>query len=476
MATGTFGQPDYTSDDATTYKTKLDVAVAIVARMAAKFAVHENGTPDMHVVVDPGPVFDGSTLTEKAAQTLGPVTAPTTNPRIDRVVIDQVDGTASIVTGSEAASPSPPAIPAGKFPLAQISLVVSQSSILNLDISDERAFGDVGGATGTYTGLTDTPPNFTADGLKLVRVNTGETALEHVALADIETDPTLTASNSITIGDGSSGGNLDLNFDGDAGTDGVLRYDTSTDSFKPQNEVEFGAGIGLKVDFSKPPDNGNGDFEDFADGDASYPSGWTEDDAAATARTDKPVGLWRLVATTGDATYQYSQQRSKNVESLSANEWASYIIGPVWWNDNQWPTDDVDYYFGQHANNAGSPSTTVYARVRLQRNATSGTWRVRGEIKDGTTETQGSWHTFTFPTEQPVYFRITTQNQANKTCRVYMSTAPPALGFGWFKLHEDTPGQTWGQIWSVFAGSRGTSDSDFAMVWIGQLQDAGNAA
>jgi hypothetical protein len=80
------------------------------------------------------------TLTEKAAQTTATITAPTTDPRIDRVVIDDTTGTVSVITGTEAASPTPPALTAGKLPIAQVALVVSQTTIVNADITDERAW------------------------------------------------------------------------------------------------------------------------------------------------------------------------------------------------------------------------------------------------------------------------------------------------------------------------------------------------
>ena len=80
------------------------------------------------------------TLTEKVAQTTGTLTAPTTDPRIDRVVIDNTTGVVSVITGVEAASPVPPALTAGKLPVCQVALAVSQTQILNADITDERAF------------------------------------------------------------------------------------------------------------------------------------------------------------------------------------------------------------------------------------------------------------------------------------------------------------------------------------------------
>lgn len=95
------------------------------------------GLSIMTVIVDAGAVFYNGALTEKAVQTLT-FTAPTTNPRIDRIVLDPTTGIASKVAGTEAASPSPPAIPPGKTPIAQVALSVGQMAITNSNITDER--------------------------------------------------------------------------------------------------------------------------------------------------------------------------------------------------------------------------------------------------------------------------------------------------------------------------------------------------
>ena len=134
--------PDFTSQTASVYKANIDAGFAVADRLAWAFAPHEQDVgspqPDMTVRLDPGALFDGTTLTEVSAQSTGTITAPTTNPRIDRVVIDESTGAVSVIAGTEAPSPSAPAITAGKLPIAQVALVVSQTSIDNADITDER--------------------------------------------------------------------------------------------------------------------------------------------------------------------------------------------------------------------------------------------------------------------------------------------------------------------------------------------------
>ena len=123
-------------------------------------AVLPAGLSLMAAILDAGAVFYNNALTEVAAQSLV-FTAPTTNPRIDRIVIDPTTGVASIVAGTEAASPSPPAVPAGKQPVTKVPLSVGQTSIANSNITDERNFtspkmaGDTG--TGGKAGLVPAP-------------------------------------------------------------------------------------------------------------------------------------------------------------------------------------------------------------------------------------------------------------------------------------------------------------------------------
>lgn len=143
---GTPAIPDFETDTATEYKTNIDNSLRAHTRLAGPFAPHEyyEGSPaalGMKVQVDAGHLFDGTTLTEVAAQQTADFTAPSGgNSRIDRIVGSLADGTISVVAGTAGASPvSAPAIPAGYFPIAQVHLETGQTSITNLDITDERA-------------------------------------------------------------------------------------------------------------------------------------------------------------------------------------------------------------------------------------------------------------------------------------------------------------------------------------------------
>ncbi len=201
---------------------------AILTRLADAFAPHAVEPPNMTLVLDPGHVFDGATLTEigtyttgttssgsttisnlgtvagiqagmlvlspgipagatvssigtnqitlsiaatasvapaalSIVQVTGTFSAPITNPRIDRIVVDRMTGVLSVVTGTEATSPNPPAIPTGKAPVAQVLLRTSSTAITNDMITDERDLSRLGAADvfteprGRLTLLSGTP-------------------------------------------------------------------------------------------------------------------------------------------------------------------------------------------------------------------------------------------------------------------------------------------------------------------------------
>ncbi len=166
----------------------LDDAVNVLKRIGGAFAPHEQNPPVMTVRLDAGQLFDssGPTLTEVPAQNTALITAPTSNPRIDRVVIDESTGAVSVITGTESTTPTPPAISSGKIPICQVRLNTGATSIINDDITDERpaGIGIQAATSGTVTsvdsgtGLTGGP--ITSSGT--LNVDVGTTANKIVQL------------------------------------------------------------------------------------------------------------------------------------------------------------------------------------------------------------------------------------------------------------------------------------------------------
>jgi len=141
MSVGTFTQPNHETQGGTAYKTAIDNSIAVMSRIAASFAPHEQSSPNMTVRVDAGVLWVSGDLVEVSAQNTSTITAPTTNPRIDRVVIDATTGSNLVIQGTESANPSPPAIPFGKLPVAKIYLTTTTTAITNQIITDERVIG-----------------------------------------------------------------------------------------------------------------------------------------------------------------------------------------------------------------------------------------------------------------------------------------------------------------------------------------------
>ena len=161
MGAATFLQTNFTTQDSTTYKTSIDADIQVLARLGQMFAPHQTGTPAMTITIDAGALFVSNALVVQAAQTSGTITAPVSNPRIDRAVIDAATGVLSIITGAEAGSPSPPAITAGKLPVAQIALIVGQVTILNANITDERIGAGAGSSSTVDNSVNDFRPTLT---------------------------------------------------------------------------------------------------------------------------------------------------------------------------------------------------------------------------------------------------------------------------------------------------------------------------
>lgn len=138
MGSAQYQVTNFTVDDAATLKAKLDGNSSVLARTGAAFQCYATSPAGMTVKAAAGGLMVNGSSVENGIQTSAAITAPSANPRIDRVVIDAITGLASVIQGVEAVSPVPPPIPAGKLPVAQIALATSTTAITNILISDER--------------------------------------------------------------------------------------------------------------------------------------------------------------------------------------------------------------------------------------------------------------------------------------------------------------------------------------------------
>ena len=70
------------------YLNQLGGDVNVLSRLAAAFAVNELTPPAMAVIVQAGAALRDGNVVEIAARTTPIITAPPSNPRIDRVVLN----------------------------------------------------------------------------------------------------------------------------------------------------------------------------------------------------------------------------------------------------------------------------------------------------------------------------------------------------------------------------------------------------
>lgn len=143
MSVAAFVQPNNTIQNSTVYLGSLDGDMSVLAILGQDFAPHQQGSPNMTVAVDAGSFQLGNGLITQAAQNSVTITAPNTNPRIDRLVVQlrpDVAGQMLYVAGVQSVSPVAPAIPDGCAPLCQISLATSTTTITNSLLTDERVW------------------------------------------------------------------------------------------------------------------------------------------------------------------------------------------------------------------------------------------------------------------------------------------------------------------------------------------------
>jgi hypothetical protein len=138
--TAQYQLPNSGTDAGSAYRTKLEGNALVAQQIVSAFQCYANNPVAMNVLVAPATLLINGAIVTQAIQTSVTITAPVTNPRIDRVVLDAVTGVISVVAGAENVSPTPPALPNGKLPIAQLALTVGMVAINNANITDERAY------------------------------------------------------------------------------------------------------------------------------------------------------------------------------------------------------------------------------------------------------------------------------------------------------------------------------------------------
>ncbi len=104
------------------------------AEASSRLLAREQDTPDLTLAVSEGELQFGSLLVSFAGGNSPSFTAPSSNPRIDLLVMDE-DGTLERVAGSENVSPVAPDLPANKIAICQVHNRTGQTKILEVDDS-----------------------------------------------------------------------------------------------------------------------------------------------------------------------------------------------------------------------------------------------------------------------------------------------------------------------------------------------------
>ncbi len=119
----------------------------------------------MKLYVEPGVVYVDGTRVIFAGRSTPTVTAPSTNPRIDVLAIDNT-GTLSWTTGAENASPTAPTYPANKVALCELYNVVGEAGlydISNQQINQGYIYNDVRPFLGERMNWTEFASNLIPD-------------------------------------------------------------------------------------------------------------------------------------------------------------------------------------------------------------------------------------------------------------------------------------------------------------------------
>jgi hypothetical protein len=142
-------------------------------------AVTPNGSqPPLKVDVASGVVNFGTTEVSITGTTLSLTAADPSLDRMDLVVSD-IAGTLSVLTGTPAALPHPPAYNSDTYVVvARVLVEDGATSIGSGDIKDLRVFNSAG--VSNFIDLSDTPSSYSGEAYSGVRVNSAANALEFV--------------------------------------------------------------------------------------------------------------------------------------------------------------------------------------------------------------------------------------------------------------------------------------------------------
>lgn len=337
-ATVVFGQMigNATATGNTTVNSNQITALSSTAGMFAGMAISGSGIPSGASIVG----IAGTTLTISGNATATAtavalaVTVPTQsgNPRIDRIVIDQLMGAASWVMGTAASSPSPPAIPAGAVPVCQLLIGTSTTAITHTSvIADERDLARLGWRPGNGTRM-DTSGNLQASApVSAISTNQTVTAASHATQFVATSAVTLTLPETTTTWNGwgfdflAVGGAITLTPNASDKIQGGTIGASYTIPQGLSGEV-VGDGAGNVWVFAPNALETTGAIKDFAM--STAPAGYLACDGSAVSRTTF-AALFAAIGTTwgagnGTTTFNVPDFRGRVRAGLDTNPGSGY--------------------------------------------------------------------------------------------------------------------------------------------------------
>jgi hypothetical protein len=131
--------PLWIEDGQKLFECEIDALTMALKRdgVVSGAGVTASATPDMNVNVAAGQIRSGDTLVSVVAAALAVTAADATNPRKD-IVVSSSAGALSVVAGTAAPVPKPPALPAGSILLAVVDVAAGDTAINATEIHNRR--------------------------------------------------------------------------------------------------------------------------------------------------------------------------------------------------------------------------------------------------------------------------------------------------------------------------------------------------
>jgi len=141
----------------------------------------------------------------------------------------------------------------------------------------------------------------------------------------------------------------------------------------------------------------------FDDNDSSYPSGWTESDAAPTTDTNRFGKNWTIFANSSNNTFDYRKQLS-----ITSTEYPTILNGLFTGIGlrSAFFSAAISYQFRISADNSGSPSTNDYIEVEFQYDTSTDLWKVKGSTRSGGTLSSGAFYTLPLTSPETLHVRL----------------------------------------------------------------------